>query len=498
MIQRLIKKYRSFPVVIRASFFFILSGLIKDAVDILTTPLFTRLLTQDEYGLFSIYNSYYQVIRVLASLYIFSDGFHVGMARFSEDRESFTSSMQGLTMALFVLWIAVFLAGQQYWIQITGLSGSLLIMMLVQSLFTTPLNCWQQKKKYLYDYRLTTVVIIIYLLLQPLAGFVLIRINPGNWNNGLLRIYGGVGIQILFGLVICICQYIRRPVFYHRRYWSFAIRTNIPLLPHYLSQILLNHSDRLMIDRFIGKAQTAIYSIGHAAAFTLFAFTSNLNSTFVPWLYERLKKRDVAGIRRIIGTLIIIVSLVTMGLVLIAPEAIMILGGEKYRESIWLVPPLSFSVFLTFVYSVFADFELFFGDNRYVLSASILGAVANIILNLVFIPRYGYVAAGYTTVAGYLLMSIAHYLFFRVTCGKNKLDTQELIPLPLFCLTTLGLAVMCGLFMKLYPYIVIRYILVFLFLILAVWKRSYLMNIFRQLRRKEQPGADQEQVPEKD
>lgn len=45
--------------------------------------------------------------------------------------------------------------------------------------------------------------------------------------------------------------------------------------------------------------------------------------------------------------------------------------------------------------------------------ASCIGAVANIILNYIFIPIFGYLAAGYTTLFCYILYSFAHYVFQR-------------------------------------------------------------------------------------
>lgn len=484
MIKKIVEKYRTTPSILKASFFFILCGVLKDAVDIIATPIFTRLLTTEEYGLFSVYNSYYQIIRIVVSLYIFSDGYDVGLSRFSEDMEGFTSSMQGLAFALFSGWLAICWGLRNSLTLWTGLSTNLILLMLLQTLFTTPLNCWQHKKRYQYDYRVVTVIITIYLLLQPLLGMLLIKLNPGRWNNGLLRIYAGVGVQVLFGLIICIAQFIKKPIFYDNKYWKFAIMTNIPLLPHYLSQIMLNHSDRLMIDLFVGKAQTAIYTIGHAAAFTLFAFTSNLNATFVPWLYKRLKSGQVEGVKKVVEILITIAAVSSIMLILIAPEAIKILGGSKYADSIWVVPPLTYGVFLIFVYSIMADFELFYGKNHYILVSSVVGTVANILLNYWLIPKRGYIVAGYTTVVGYILMCFNHYYFLRKTCIEKHITLVEVIPVKFMLMLAGVLCIICNTLGLLYPNILIRYAILCSILVLAFINRDRLFGLYRNLKRK--------------
>ena len=482
LLKKLVAKYRSLPSALRASFFFVLVGAMKDAVDFLTTPIFTRLLTTEEYGLFSVYNSWYQIIRVLMSLYIFSDGFSVGMSRFGDDRESFVSSQQGLMTVLFLIWCGIYAVAPGKWNSLLGMSGIFVILLLLQVMFTTPFNCWQSKKRYAYDYRLMTAVVMVYIFLQPVLGILLIRFNTRGWNNGELRVYAGVGIQILFGLVIYIIQFIRKPVFFRKEYWAFALKTNIVLVPHFLSQIILNQSDKLMIDAFIGKSAAAVYAVSHAAAFTLLMVTSNMNYSFVPWFYEKLKVKSFDGIRRLTGILLLLSAAAASALILIAPELIRLLGGAKYEGGIGLVPPLTFSVFLIFMYTLFADVQLFFGKNRYVLWASIVGAGSNILLNRIFIPRFGYVAAGYTTVAGYVLMCILHLLFLRRTCREEKIGIPVLYDLKLFGWTTAGMVAFCALAMVLYGTVLPRYILLALGIAAAVWKRKWLIALYRGMK----------------
>ena len=486
MLQRMIDKYKSLSPILKASFFFVLCGVMKDAVDILTTPIFTRLLSQDEYGLFSVYNSYYQVLRIVVSLYIFGDGFNVGMARYSDDSEAFTSATQGFATTLFLFWSVVFFVGRRWLIQLTQMDCLLLWIMLLQTLFSTSMNSWQQKKKYFYDYQIVSIVVISYLILQPLLGIILIRLNPGQWNNGRLRIYAGVGVQIFWGFILYVVQFIHKPVFFNKTYWLFTLRTNVPILPHYLSQIILNHADRLMIDRFVGKRETAIYTIGHAAAFTLFAFTSNVNSTFVPWLYRALKTQRAKEIHRVVILLLLLCAFPAFVLVLIAPEAIAILGGTNYVDSIWVVPPLVFGVFLTFIYSIFADIELYYEKTKYVLISSLVGTVSNIMLNLVFIPKYGFYAAGYTTVAGFFLMTLIHYFFLSKTCNANQIQILEMIPLPMICFITVGLAILSGLAMLLYPFAVVRYFLMVLATVIIVLQKNRLVEIYKRLKNEEE------------
>ena len=473
------------PVQIKASLFFVLTGALKDAVDLISTPIFTRMLTTDEYGLFSVYNSWYQIIRIIVSLYIFSDGFNVGMARFGDDKESFVSSQQGLMTVMFLFWVSVYLLYRTWWDRFFGMQSIFILLMLIQVMFTTAFNCWQNKKKYSYDYKSLTVVMFFYTILQPLMGIVLIRCNKHGFNNGELRIWSGVGVQIGFGLIVFILQFLKKPVFFRKPYWLFALMTNITLVPHFMSQVLLNQSDRLMIDAFIGKSETAIYSVAHAAAFTLYMVTANINSTFVPWFYEKLKKKDTVSVRQITCILVILAAVAAMGLILVAPEVMRILAKADYYDGRWIIPPLTFSVYLIFIYTLFADVELFYGRNVYVLYSSIIGAASNIYLNYLMIPRYGYFAAGYTTVAGYLLMCMGHYLFLTITCRNEQVIMSEMFDIRIIISVTLAMAVFTACAMFLYRFMLIRYCILVVFMIIIIMNKSSLADLYNKLKSRE-------------
>lgn len=480
------EKTKNIPTGVKASFFFVFCGALKDAIDFLTTPVFSRILTQEEYGMFNTYNSWYQIFRVLISLYMFGEGFNVGMSRFENDREGYTSSQQGLMTVLFLFWSGVYAINYSGWNTLLRMETALVILLLCQIMFTTSYNCWQQKKKYTYDYKRFVPVAITYTILQPVLGIVLIKLNDsmgGNYDNALIRIYTGVGIQILFGVIIYFTQFVRKPKFYQKEHWRFSLRTNGVLVPHYFSQILLNHSDRLMIDYFAGKAKTAIYSIAHSAAFTLFVVTSNLNSTFVPWLYAKMKKKDTEGIRKFTSFLIILVAITSLLLVLVTPELMMILGKSEYKEGTWIIPPLTFSVYLTFVYTLFADVELFYGKNSFVTCSAVLGAGSNIILNYLLIPVYGYFAAGYTTIVGYIIMCAGHYMFFRITCRKEKVAASEFFNIKLILLVSLLLAGMCGGIMALYEMIIPRYLILAAMMLAIYMKRDVIIRFYKDMRK---------------
>lgn len=478
------KKYNSLSVPVKASFFFVFCGLFKDAVEIITTPIFTRILSTEEFGLFGVYNSWYQVLRIIITLSIYSEIYNVGLAKYGKDTERFTSSQQGLITVLFITWLAVVVLFFKRIIFFTGMDPQLIILMLIQTYFTSFYALWFQKKKYVYCYKILTMVTLIYTVLQPLVGIVAIKLNSCSYNNGLLRIYTGVGIQILFGVIFFAVQFCRNKTFYVKEYWFFSLRNNIPLLPHYLSQVVLNQTDKLMINAFAGMSATAIYNVAHSAAFVPQVITSYLNGTLVPWFYEKLKNKSYEGIRSVITVLVFLVSFIIFALVLLAPEAMHVLAGKEYNDGIWLIPPLAYSVFLIFIYVLFTNFELYHEKSLFVLCSSLLGAILNIILNYYFIKQFGYFAAGYTTLAGYFVMCCSHMFFVKLICKEKGIPFSFIYDLKQICVIALILLTACALVMFFYRLAFVRYLIIVVLITVFFTNKNRLVKFYSELKQK--------------
>ena len=71
-----------------------------------------------------------------------------------------------------------------------------------------------------------------------------------------------------------------------------------------------------------------------------------------------------------------------MVVIAFAPEVVRILAPNEYFEAIWVIPPLATSVFFIFLYTLFANIEFYYEENKFIMIASIIAAILNIILNI--------------------------------------------------------------------------------------------------------------------
>ena len=97
LVRNLSNKYKGISVIARASFWFMFCGILQKCVSLVTTPIFTRMLTTEEYGEFTVYLSWLNLFSILTTLRLDYAVFNKGMATYPEDRDIYTSSMQFAT-----------------------------------------------------------------------------------------------------------------------------------------------------------------------------------------------------------------------------------------------------------------------------------------------------------------------------------------------------------------------------------------------------------------
>ena len=186
-------------------------------------------------------------------------------------------------------------------------------------------------------------------------------------------------------------------------------------------------------------------------------------------------------IYKIIGSLsnvlCIALGACTMAVIAIGPEVIYIMGGEKYMEAIWCIPPIVMGVYFSFCYGLFCNVEFYLGITKYIAVASSVGAIVNIVLNAIFILIFGYVAAAYTTLVCYILLAIAHYLIMRKVTTDKIFQMKSMVGIS--C-ALIGLQIV---FTFSYSYVTIRAIMLLMILIFVFVKRKYFLESIKSIRR---------------
>ena len=239
------------------------------------------------------------------------------------------------------------------------------------------------------------------------------------------RIIGYIIPTIVIGLVISIYYFVKvRSV--SLKYWKYAIPITIPYIPHLLSMYLLSNMDRTMIKKMCGPEELALYSLAYTCGILISILVNSVNGAYGPWLVEKLAKKDYDRIRAFSVPYVAIFSFVALGAVLVTPEVLYLLGGPPYMEAKYVMPPVAGGCLLQFVYCMYVNIEQYEKKTVGMAIASVIATLANFILNYIFIDIFGYIAAAYTTYAGYFLLLIMHMFLVR-RLGMFKVYNNRVI-----------------------------------------------------------------------
>lgn len=414
MFSKLLSRYQKLSLPIKAVFWFTIGSFIQKAISIITVPIFTRLMSTEEYGIVNIYNSWSSILIIICTLYLHMGVINNAFVKYS-NKERVVSSFQGLITVYICIVLVIVYFFRETLTNLIGLPFHIILLMVISFIFTSSIEYWLILKRYTYQYKSAILFSILKLITVSVVGVLLVITSGG---KGIFRIYSIIIAEILFGICIYIYNFYRGKIFFSKEIWIYAISFNLPLIPHYLSQVVLNQSDRIMIGNMCGTSFTAIYSIAYSVVSLVFIFTEAIQSTFVPWQYQHLKLKDYKSINKISILILIFVALLLFALMLFAPEAIMIMAGERYQSSVYLIPVLSAAVFFNFMQQLFVRIELFFEEKKMTVVASIVCAGVNIVLNYIGIKLFGFHAAAYATLICYICMCIFHYKMYRNTIKK--------------------------------------------------------------------------------
>lgn len=482
--RRVLDKYKNLPVPVKATVWFLVASFLQRGIQALTTPIFTRLLSTSEYGQFSVFNSWLGITTVIVSLNIWGGIYQQGLVKFSDNRKIFSSSLQGLTLTLTVGWTAIYLLFHSFWNGLFGLTTVQMLAMLVLVWTSSVFNFWAAEQRNDYKYKELVLVTLLVSFGKPIIGIIFVKLAT---DKVTARILGLVLVELCVYLFLFISQMRQGKVFFDRKYWKYAVVLCIPLVPHYLSQTVLNSADRIMISNMVGDSEAGIYSLAYSISQIMILFNTALMSTLNPWIFTKIKEKKNKEIGPVAYISLIVIAAVNLGLILIAPEAVAIFAPASYYEAIYVIPPVAMGVYFLYSYDLFSKFAFYYEKTYFVTIVSVFGAILNIILNYIFIKTFGYIAAGYTTLVCYMVYCFGHYMFMRKIVN-DKCNGVQPYSVKVYLEITFAFLLIGFLLLLTYDYQIIRYVIIIVAFVLFIIYRKKLLEMVKNVMKLKNEG----------
>jgi O-antigen/teichoic acid export membrane protein len=193
-----------------------------------------------------------------------------------------------------------------------------------------------------------------------------------------------------------------------------AVKFGLPLVVSDFLVSLVSSSDRFIIQYFLGSSAVAVYSVAYDISdYVAVMFSSPLQLAILPIVYSLWSKEGQEATRVFLSkavnlSLVIVIPMIA-GFSVVGPDIVTILASEKYVDSRELVPIIAVGVMLGSVNFLLYTGLLLYEKTVLVTILNTMAAVVNIVLNVLWIPRYGIIGAAYATVLTYIMLNVLTY-----------------------------------------------------------------------------------------
>lgn len=443
-------------------------------ITFLTVPIFSRLLTPEEYGMVNIYISYETIISLIIGL-----GLHASIksAKYQfENLNEYCSSILRFSLRnlLVVLIIANVFFG--FYEQYLDMSRLIINLLLIQGFCDSVILSYNSRISLDYQYIKFLVISIVNTIINIGLSLILI-IFVFSENRYLGRIIGLSTSTIVITIYIIYYFFKLNPPSRDKQYVKFGLQFSLPLVPHGLSQVLLSQFDRIMIKSMVGVGQAGIYSFCSNISLIPTVIFNSIDQVWMTWFFERMDSKDYSAIDKRSKVMLIVFSLVICFFTAFSPEMIKILAPRSYWDSINCVIPIVLSVYFVFLYSFPSYIEYFMKKTKMIALGSVLAALLNVILNYILIKKFGYIAAAYTTLFAYIMYFIYHWVIAR------KILNQRIYDGKFFLLIIISVLIQGFLEIIVLPYMILRICifmvicLILCIILYKVWKQDKAINV---------------------
>lgn len=176
------------------------------------------------------------------------------------------------------------------------------------------------------------------------------------------------------------------------------LRYSMPLVPNNLSWIIISLSDRLMLTGMVGSDANGLYSIANKfpnIIYTCYGFFSTAWKESAAKILKEDNKAEYYN--SIYKDIKFFLKAIVLGLIAIMPFAFPLLVDASYNEAYVYIPILVISIYYTNMSNFYGGIFTAYKNTKIMGSTTVVAAILNVVLNFIFIPKYGIWAASLST-----------------------------------------------------------------------------------------------------
>ena len=406
--------------------------IIEGIMGILSLSLYTHLLSVNNYGNYGTANSTMMLTYLLSiGWFVFVAIRYIKEQKSVEEKQVFFSNILALQGIIMITLFIVYAVISMIMISAFNYDSKLLLVYLLFFIGYTSSQFYVHLLLYVNERLLNVQLVVIAAFFKPvLVGTLFLLKVPTEY---IIFIGHGL-VDLTVGLIAIVkikpYKYFRISKINKSKFKEFFVY-GFPLIGLTLTMYVLNVSDRYLIRGIYSDVEVGYYTPNYSLASAAFLMISyGLSRGFYPKLLGAFKDNDYVKTGDILAGAIknyIFLALpAATGMFLLSQDICRIFLDAKYIVGHQVIGLVAIGMFfLGLAEYANKGWELS-GNTKPIFYNSLKAAIVNIILNVIFIPIFGFVAAAGTTAISFLIYSIICFLN-REKAVKYQLESKKIV-----------------------------------------------------------------------
>ena len=384
------------------------SYIVPAIMGIIAMPIITRLFPPQDYGNYILVLTTVSILSTITSAWLSASVIRFfPVYKLSDLIEESYATVIKLTIASLVAISLIFL-GILFFVQ-GNISANLYSLMRIGFLVSIATSCSQVLLDFLRAKRKVTwySAITVWRSAAGLGlGVVLVTVFQYGvdgllWGSFLSMV---IVLPLLWKVAVGKLSFKKGCI--HSQMTSEMAKYGFPVIAINIASWVMSLSDRYMLGFFRGSVEVGLYSVGYAISeHAIFMITSLYMIASAPIVYTIWENRGEEASRKFLSKstryYLLIGLPAAVGLSALAEPVISVLATPEYLSGYRIVPLVAFGAFLVGITHRFSEALIFYKRSDFLMYCMVGAALLNIGLNFIFIPKYGYMAAAFTTLIAY-------------------------------------------------------------------------------------------------
>jgi O-antigen/teichoic acid export membrane protein len=413
------QNYLSLAVeMVKSSGIYAIGALASPLVSLILTPFLAQHLSRTDYGGLSVLYTIVDLVTVITQLGLGPAFFRAynGDYETRRDRMSILSATI-ILLSLVSIPIALVMVVAAPWLSLlffgtTAFTGGvkLTALVIVMENLTLPGISWFRAEKRPIPYSVLSVINLLVVLGTNIS---LVGVLHIGLNGALIAKGAGFAAMIIGTLPMILLRLIRNRNLNLRFDIIRSMLTfGIPTIFSDVASWVLQLSDRFLLSHFASLAETASYSVAYVLGGVLSPVVlAPWGLAWIPIMYSVAKRDDAAHIFKLVfrwwsGVLLF----AAFGLSLLSTVLLDTLFPLSYRAAEPIIPLITLSTMLQGVWYIFMIGVNIRRKTILEFVYVVIAAIVNLLLNLFFIPHFGAIGAGVSTLISYGLLTVISYI----------------------------------------------------------------------------------------